>query len=103
MPQFMKSSTNTENSMSTNKGRQNGPTPDKENMSEPGLDTSVVDWVIECPQAARLFEEFGIDYHCGGKSLQYACLQQDRDPDAVLARLRDLMLRSDANGRRPSI
>lgn len=86
--------------MSTTKDDTNVPTPYKENMSEPALDTSVVDWVIEYPQAARLFEELGIDYHCGGKSLKYACLQQGRKPDAVLAQLRDLMLRSD---RRPSV
>ena len=57
-------------------------------MSEPDLDTSVVEWVIEFPLMVRLFEELGIDYHCAGKSLEYACRQQCLDPNEMLARLR---------------
>jgi regulator of cell morphogenesis and NO signaling len=37
-----------------------------------------------------VFEEVGIDYHCGGKSLEYLCVQQGLDPQSVLARLRRL-------------
>ncbi|MBI3465040.1 MAG: DUF542 domain-containing protein [Planctomycetes bacterium] len=30
------------------------------------LDTSVPDWIIEHPETLALFQEFGIDYCCGG-------------------------------------
>ena len=36
----------------------------------------IVDWVIEYPHAVPLFEQHGIDYTCGGKSLEYACEQR---------------------------
>ncbi len=66
-------------------------------MSEqPGLDSSVVEWVIEFPLLVRLFEELGIDYHCAGKSLEYACLQQCLDPKAMLTRLLHFVATSDA-------
>lgn len=45
------------------------------------LDTTdpIVDWVIEYPHAVPLFEQRGVDYTCGGKSLQYACEQRGVD------------------------
>ena len=51
------------------------------------LDSSVVDWVIEYPPSARLFDVLGIDYSCGGKSLRYECQRQQLDPEQVLQRL----------------
>jgi iron-sulfur cluster repair protein YtfE (RIC family) len=36
------------------------------------LDTSVPDWVIEHPDTLTVFQQLGIDYCCGGKSLGYA-------------------------------
>lgn len=39
----------------------------------------IVDWVIEHPHAVALFEQHGIDYTCGGKSLEYACEQRGED------------------------
>lgn len=56
-------------------------------MIECDLDTSVSDWVIDHPATLAVFEEFGIDYCCGGKSLAYACSQQGVDARMVLARL----------------
>ena len=38
-------------------------------MSECDLDTPVPDWVIEHPETLAVFQELGIDYCCGGKSL----------------------------------
>ena len=56
-------------------------------MSDCDLDTSVPDWVIEHPESLALFQELGVDYCCGGKSLEYACRQQGLDAQAVLTKL----------------
>jgi len=56
-------------------------------MSECDLDTSVPDWVIEHPETLTVFQELGIDYCCGGKSLAFSCRQQGLDAEAVLAKL----------------
>ena len=54
-----------------------------------GLETSVPEWLIEYPQLWRIVEVLGIDYSCGGKSLEVACRERGLDPLDVLARLRD--------------
>ena len=56
-------------------------------MTSCGLDTSVPDWVIEHPEVLTAFQERGIDYSCGGKSLAYACRERGLDAEAVLARM----------------
>ncbi len=56
-------------------------------MTDCDLETSVPDWIIEHPDILNVFQELGIDYSCGGKSLEYACQQRGLDPHAVLARL----------------
>lgn len=56
-------------------------------MSKDELDRSVVDWAIDHPESIAIFEQYQIDYCCGGKSLQYACLQQGLDPRKILALL----------------
>jgi iron-sulfur cluster repair protein YtfE (RIC family) len=56
-------------------------------MSECDLDTSVPDWVIEHPATLAVFQECGIDYCCGGKSLAYACRHQGLDEQVVLEKL----------------
>ncbi|WLD13632.1 DUF542 domain-containing protein [Planctellipticum variicoloris] len=55
---------------------------------ECGLEDSVVDWVLEHPAALMVFEQFGIDATCAGKSLEYVCRQAGIDPAVVLAELR---------------
>jgi regulator of cell morphogenesis and NO signaling len=60
-------------------------------MIEPSLDSSVVEWVSEFPLLVRVFEELGIDYHCAGKPLEYACRQQCLDPNEMLSRLRHVV------------
>ncbi|MBX3415129.1 MAG: DUF542 domain-containing protein [Pirellulales bacterium] len=55
------------------------------------LDTAVPDWVIECPGALLVFQELGIDYTCGGKSLAGACRERGLDAPFVLARLQRLL------------
>ena len=57
-------------------------------MSECDLDTSVPDWVVEHPATLAVFQEFGIDSSCGGKSLEYVCRQQGLDAEMVLTKLR---------------
>lgn len=52
------------------------------------LETSLPDWVIEHPPALAVFDKLGIDYSCGGKSLEFACRERGLDPDTVLAELR---------------
>jgi len=58
---------------------------------EVDLHSPVVDWVIDYPATLPLFHELGIDYSCGGKSLEYACRQQGHDPQVVLQRLNELL------------
>ncbi|WP_029246962.1 DUF542 domain-containing protein [Schlesneria paludicola] len=59
-------------------------------MNHLDLDDSVPEWVIEYPQLLSLFQELGIDYCCGGKSLQFACREQNLNPKIVLALIEDL-------------
>lgn len=51
-------------------------------------ETSVPDWVIEHPETLAVFQELGIDYCCGGKSLEFACREQGHDVDQVMSKLR---------------
>ena len=60
---------------------------------ECGRDTGVIDWVAEYPETLRVFETFGIDYSCGGKSLEFACREQGLDAGTVLAALRQCIER----------
>ncbi len=66
-------------------------------MAEPcDLETSVADWVIEHPQAAALMDRLGIDYACGGRSLEWACQRTGLDPQTILRQLeRELGLHRD--------
>ena len=60
-------------------------------MIECDLDTSVPEWIIEHPETLAVFQELGIDYCCGGKSLAYACRDRGLDPKTVLSKLRRLV------------
>ena len=57
-------------------------------MTDCDLETSVPDWIIEHPETLVVFQTLGIDYSCGGKSLEYACLQCRLDAGDVLDQLR---------------
>lgn len=49
---------------------------------------SVAELVLERPARARVFEQLGLDYCCGGKlSLTEACAARGVDPDAAAAAL----------------
>ncbi len=57
-------------------------------MSALSTDTSVAQLVTDQPGRARIFEELGIDYCCGGDhSLAEACRKHDLDPDTVVRML----------------
>ena len=55
-------------------------------MDDVDLGSSVPDWLIEHPGLLPLFQELGIDYCCGGKSLETACREKGLSPQEVLAR-----------------
>jgi regulator of cell morphogenesis and NO signaling len=57
-------------------------------MTECDRDTSVPDWVIEHPETLAVLQEFGIDYTCGGKSLDHACRERGLEVTSVLNTLR---------------
>ena len=64
-------------------------------MTSCDLDTSVPDWIIDHPETMAVFEELGIDYSCGGKSLAYVCKERRLDPETVLARLRHCITKNE--------
>ncbi len=62
-------------------------------MSGADLTTSVGQYVVERSSRARVFEQLGIDYCCGGRqSLARACEKKGLDPRMVL----DAIEREDA-------
>ena len=68
-------------------------------MTSCDLETSVPDWVIDHPETLAVLQGLGIDYCCGGKSLEYACQEQGHDPATVLGKLRCLI----ADGQKASV
>lgn len=56
-------------------------------MTECDLDFSVPDWIIEHPETLAVFQELGVDYSCGGKSLEFACRERQLDVHSVLSKL----------------
>lgn len=57
-------------------------------MTQCTHETCVTDWVIDHPETLDVFQEFGIDYSCGGKSLEFACHERGLDVQAVNSTLR---------------
>ena len=53
-------------------------------MDRIDLDSSVPDCLIDYPQLLPLFQELGIDYCCGGKSLLAAFRERGLNPDDML-------------------
>ncbi|HKL88948.1 MAG TPA: iron-sulfur cluster repair di-iron protein [Salinibacter sp.] len=57
-------------------------------MMSLSADTPVAELVTDQPDRARIFEELGIDYCCGGDhSLAEACRKNDLDPETVVRML----------------
>jgi iron-sulfur cluster repair protein YtfE (RIC family) len=53
-------------------------------------DSTLPDWLIDVPASAAVFERYGLDTSCGGKSLDYICCHAGIDPQQVLTELRGL-------------
>lgn len=53
-------------------------------MTECDRETSVPDWLIEHPGILPVIKQLGMDYSCGGKSLEYACDERGLDVNAVM-------------------
>lgn len=63
-------------------------------------DTPVAELVANRPSRAKIFEELGIDYCCGGdRSLADACRSHDLDPDTVVQML-DAAVQTESSDRR---
>ena len=60
-------------------------------MTQCTLETSVPDWIIDHPETLRVFQEFGIDYSCGGKSLEFACRERGVNEQSVLSKLHEVI------------
>ncbi len=56
-------------------------------MKQLDLSNSVPEWLVAYPALLSVFEDLQIDYSCGGKSLEYACLERRIDPEELLAHL----------------
>jgi regulator of cell morphogenesis and NO signaling len=57
-------------------------------MSQMTTQTQVGEFVAELPGRYRVFQDYGIDFCCGGKQpLQQACREKGLDVDAVLKKL----------------
>jgi regulator of cell morphogenesis and NO signaling len=59
--------------------------------------SSVPDWLIEYPALLAYFEQLGIDYSCGGKSLDVACRKRGLDAVEVIRACEVLLLASGAS------
>lgn len=66
-------------------------------MTSCDVETAVPDWVIEHPETLAVFQELGIDYCCGGKSLEFACREQGHDVNQVMSKLRQRIESSQRN------
>ncbi|MEZ5943215.1 MAG: DUF542 domain-containing protein [Planctomycetaceae bacterium] len=60
-------------------------------MTDCSLETSVPDWIIDHPETLAIFQDLGIDCSCGGKSLEFACLEQGLDVQFVLSKLHQVI------------
>ena len=55
------------------------------------LEASVPELVIDHPRLLRLFQELGVEFTCGGKSLRNACLERGLNPIAVAEECQKLL------------
>jgi len=55
------------------------------------LHDSIPDWIIEHPETSIVFDRLGLDTSCGGKSLEYICLQNSLDVQDVLRQLKEAL------------
>ncbi len=60
-------------------------------MTHLALDSSVPDWIIDHAETLAVFQELGIDYSSGGKSLAFRCREPGLDEQFVLSRLDEVI------------
>lgn len=60
--------------------------------------SSVPDWIIEYPALLSYFEQLGIDYSCGGKSLEIACGERGLNIGDVIKQCERLVSASNRSG-----
>lgn len=60
------------------------------------LDSSIPDWVIEYPESTKVFNRLGIETCCGGKSLEFLCIERDLSSQAVLLELETIIRSKDS-------
>lgn len=60
-------------------------------MTPCDLDTPVPEWIVEHPETLQVFEQLGIDYSCGGRSLGFACCKRGLNSSRVLEQLQDFI------------
>ncbi|QDS99547.1 hypothetical protein [Adhaeretor mobilis] len=53
------------------------------------LHNSIPDWIIEYPETTAVFAELRLDTNCGGKSLEYVCLQKELSVRDVMKKLQN--------------
>jgi iron-sulfur cluster repair protein YtfE (RIC family) len=71
----------------------------REDEHMPDADSTLPDWLIDVPASAAVFDRYGLDSSCGGKSLDYVCRQAGVDVTLVLAELAALMPPADPPAR----
>jgi regulator of cell morphogenesis and NO signaling len=75
----------------TGTGQTDPPRTPEDIMSTLDMQRTVRDFAVGIPGAARIFEQFGIDYCCGGaKSLEEACRDKGVELEAVATSLERL-------------
>ncbi|HIB63640.1 MAG TPA: hypothetical protein EYO33_00575 [Phycisphaerales bacterium] len=57
-------------------------------------DDPITELVIEVPESIPVFEKYGIDYCCGGKSLGYACRCRGHDVNKIIEEIRSTLKES---------
>ncbi len=70
-------------------------------MSELNLNSTVGQWVAQYPATSRVFQQFKMDFCCGGGiSLDEACRKRGIDPQEVLQKLKEAQDRRQDSGER---
>ncbi|KLU01541.1 hypothetical protein RISK_006388 [Rhodopirellula islandica] len=63
------------------------------------LDSSLPEWIVEHPETTKVFQAWGLDTSCAGKSLRYVCIHAGVSPAEVLQELESAVNTSELDGR----
>lgn len=67
------------------------------------LEDGVPDWIVEYPETLAVFQRLGIEYTCGGRSLEFACRERGYAPQSVLSQLFQAIDATRADAGRPTL